>query len=132
MGIPAQGMSESGTEPGRVWLAQIASEVEREVGGRIVSEEEVKAVKEGGVGEVRRRMEEGVRARALSSMNADEGKKKSSDVEGPSSASSVSRSPRSSSPASTFACDSASVAESGYSDVKAAGSKPKLGEVGWR
>ncbi|KAJ3761426.1 Molybdopterin binding protein, partial [Lentinula raphanica] len=36
--------------PARVWLAQIASEVEKEIDGRIVSDEEVKLLKERAVG----------------------------------------------------------------------------------
>lgn len=130
-------------EPGRVWLAQIASEVEREIGGRIVNEEEVKALKEGGVGEVRRRMEEGdrVNANATFGRNQDAGIRKRSDadevgVESLASSHSPPFTPqysRASSPASISACDSASE-PAHYADVKvsAKGSKPKLGEVGWR
>ena len=39
--------SNSGTE--RIWLADVAREVEREVGGRVVSEEEIAAQKRGRV-----------------------------------------------------------------------------------
>jgi len=94
--------------PGRVWLAQIASEVEKEVGGRVVSDEEVRELKEGAVGEVRRKMEEGERAmEAAKSL-------------GPSTSSS-----RASSPASVFACDSGSV-QNTIEETKI----PKLGQVG--
>ncbi|KAF5392696.1 hypothetical protein D9757_001004 [Collybiopsis confluens] len=51
--------ADTDANPGRIWLAQIASEVEKAIDGRIVSDEEVKRLKEGKVGEVRRRMEEG-------------------------------------------------------------------------
>ncbi|KAJ3909632.1 MoaB/Mog domain-containing protein [Lentinula edodes] len=131
MGLPGQGVllnSEQRPQPGaqpsevqeppaRVWLAQIACEVEKEINGRIVSDEEVKILKEGGVGEVRRRMEDGDIV---------------PDTKVNSSSTSTSfASPRVSSPAS-IACDSASVVEPDVDvDVTVEVKKPKLGEAGW-
>ncbi|KIK61302.1 hypothetical protein GYMLUDRAFT_42880 [Collybiopsis luxurians FD-317 M1] len=123
-------------DPGRIWLAQIASEVEKEIGGRIVSDEEVKMLKEGAVGEVRRRMEEGDKAaEAAAAMVRErerEGVKGQVD-DGTSSASFASSRASSlgSAPASVSASDSASVLveEVGVQVDKAR--KPKLGEAGW-
>ncbi|KAJ3850202.1 MoaB/Mog domain-containing protein [Lentinula lateritia] len=63
MGLPGQGVlvkteqrsqpgaqsSEAQEPPAQVWLAQIACEVEKEINGRIVSDEEVKILKESGL-----------------------------------------------------------------------------------
>ncbi|KAJ4490372.1 MoaB/Mog domain-containing protein [Lentinula aciculospora] len=118
MGLPGQGTGiqgqeldskaqfVEGKEPlARVWLAQIASEVEKEIGGRVVSDEEVMALKRGDVGEVRRGMEDGDRLSA-------NGQKLDKGI------------------ASISACDSASIATEPNVNLHIE-RKPKLGEVGW-
>ncbi|KAF8897087.1 MoaB/Mog domain-containing protein [Gymnopilus junonius] len=49
IGRDLQNKSEDPSSEGRIWLAEVAQEVEREIGGRIVSEEEVAAQKSGTV-----------------------------------------------------------------------------------
>ncbi|KAJ3783059.1 MoaB/Mog domain-containing protein [Lentinula aff. detonsa] len=127
--IESDAQSTEAKEPlARVWLAQIASEVEKEIDGRIVSDEEVKVLKESGVGEVRRRMEDGER----STRSTEGSDRLHTSTSGSSSFDTSPPPPRASSPASVSACDSASVAEPDVEvTVNVEIKKPKLGEVGW-
>ncbi|KAJ3839105.1 MoaB/Mog domain-containing protein [Lentinula raphanica] len=120
-------LPEAREPPARVWLAQIAPEVEKEIDGRIVSDEEVKLLKEGAVGEVRRRMEDGDRSarhgEGVSGLHTSNSG--SSSINPPA----VSRS---SSPASVSACDSTAIVEPDVEvTVNVEIKKPKLGEIGW-